>query len=214
MKNPYAVGFYCALSALVVMTVSVFCSKLTSAGGESAFSFVSSFSSLIQALAAIVVGGLAFRGLNTWKHSIIHGKALGIVWDANVALRQVEDAWVNYYVEHHATPAKESKADLYEKIQSGELGRAFKAFKYQCILLDKVVVKRGWEWQNHSMDLEEKIFFLAEELNKEPVAITTTLKGRLIGRSDEKLAKLMLDIDVFIEVYGTLLDKLENQYSL
>lgn len=214
MKNPYAAGFYCALSALIVLAVSIFYSKLANVGEESTFSFVSSLSSLVQALAAVVLAGLAFRGLNTWKHSIIHGKALGIVWDANVALRQVEDAWVNYYVGLHSTPSKKSKAELFDKIEAGGLGGALKAFKYQCILLDKVVVKRGWEWQNHAGDLEEKIFLLADEMNKEPANASRGILGFLGKRSDERVATYLRDIEVFVDRYGQLLDRLESKYSV
>ncbi|WP_247840362.1 hypothetical protein [Pseudomonas sp. MWU12-3103b] len=168
MRSEYAAGFYGLLAAFVIIVCALFYSTFTDGRPEStdkAFNLISSVSALIQAIAAIFVAGLAFRGWNSWKLQIVHGKALGIVWDANVALRGVEAA-VNELEARWARSYVSGSDQIIELDENGIVGKVLEIFKTQCILLDKVVVKNEWEWQNRCHDLRSCIRALIDEQAK------------------------------------------------
>ncbi|WP_139202145.1 hypothetical protein [Pseudomonas sp. NFACC25] len=214
MKNPYAVGFYCALVALLVLSTGVFFGNLSVGGADKAFSFIGSFSSLVQAIAAIVVGGIAFHGLSAWRNQIIYGKALGVIWDAQVALRQIEASGGVYLQRIDALDrGRKTKKEITEEIDGTALGDAFSKFKYQCILLDKVVVKRGAEWQDHASDLERSIHNLAIEISK-PLPSSTWNLANIGKRSDAEVEKHLSDADGYIERMSSLLDSLAEKYMV
>lgn len=215
MKNPYAVGFYCALVALLVLAAGVFFGTLSVGGADKAFSFIGSFSSLVQAIAAIVVGGIAFHGLSAWRNQIIYGKALGVIWDAQVALRQIE-ATCNDFFERSdiQNGGRRTKDQIAEEIAGTTLGEAFKQFKYQCILLDKVVVKRGSDWQDHASSLEGAIHNLAIEISK-PLPTPSKWSLPHIGkRSEVQIDKYISDADGYVDRMSSLLDILEKKYTV
>ena len=214
MKNPYAVGFYCALVALIVLSTGVFFGKLSVGGADKAFSFIGSLSSLVQAIAAIVVGGIAFHGLSAWRNQIIYGKALGVIWDAQVALRQIEASCSAYLERIDALDrGRRTKKQITEEIAGTALGDAFNQFKYQCILLDKVVVKRGSEWQDHASNLENSIHNLAIEISK-PLPQSTWNLANIGKRSDAVVEKHLSDADGYVERMSSLLDSLAEKYTV
>ena len=215
MKNPYAVGFYCALVALLVLSTGVFFGNLSVGGADKAFSFISSFSSLVQAIAAIVVGGIAFHGLSAWRNQIIYGKALGVIWDAQVALRQIEASCSAYLERIDALDrGRRTKKEITEEIADTALGDAFNQFKYQCILLDKVVVKRGSEWQDHASNLENLIHNLAIEISKPRPLYTAWSLANVGKRSEAEVEKHLSDADGYVERMSSLLDSLAEKYTV
>ncbi|KAB0515194.1 hypothetical protein [Pseudomonas koreensis] len=214
MKNPYAVGFYCALVALLVLSTGVFFGNLSVGGADKAFSFISSFSSLVQAIAAIVVGGIAFHGLSAWRNQIIYGKALGVIWDAQVALRQIEAACNVYFERINVFDRNRmTKEEIKVEIAGTALGDAFDQFKYQCILLDKVVVKRSSDWQDHASRLENSIHNLAIEISK-PLPQSKWTLADIGKRSDAEVDKHLSEADGYVERMSTLLDSLAEKYTV
>ncbi|WP_339484345.1 hypothetical protein [Pseudomonas sivasensis] len=218
MKNPYVFGFYCSTIALIALACAVFFgawSHTGRQGTQDAFAFVSSFSSLIQALAAAFVAFLAFRGLFAWKYQIVHEKYLEVVWDANVTLREMEGAYHDYLVPKMTqAPANVSKPDAISEIKQGELGNALKKLKSKCILLDKIVVKKEWLWQNYATALEAHIFEVALELNKPLRDKRQGLFGLFNSRNEESLQRGQLNVDNLIDQMSSQLDELEKKYSL
>lgn len=215
MKTPYAVGFYCAVIALFVLAVAIFFGTLSVGGADKAFAFVSSFASLVQAIAAVVVGGIAFHGLSAWRNQIIYGKALGVIWDAQVALRQIESS-CNLYLNRKdlLNRGKRTQEQIAEEIGGTALGQAFTQFKHQCILLDKVVVKQNSDWQDHAINLEKAIHNLAIEIGKPPPNPAAGLFARIGKRSEEQIEKHLSDADGWVDKMSSLLDGLEKKYTV
>ncbi|ULT72329.1 MULTISPECIES: hypothetical protein [Pseudomonas] len=222
MKNHYSVGFYGLLAAFTILVCALFYSTFTDGRPEStdkAFSLISAVSALIQTIAAVLVAGLAFKGWNSWKLQIVHGKALGVVWDANVALREVEAAmnvlearWIRSYAE-----GSDQSTELDE---AGIVGKALRSFRDQCVLLDKVVVKNEWEWQNYSNDLYACIRGLVDEQKKEKyVAVdsrrpaSTRGVGSILNRkTDESVAEKRDAFKAVTDTIATKLSALEAEY--
>lgn len=215
MKNPYAAGFYALLVAICVICVSMFWSIWTSGKSGStqdAFAFVNSLSALFQALAAAVVAALAYRGLTTWKQELIYGKALSEVWDASKTFRLIEKRMIHLRVTwERSNPVSASHAR--EALAVDPITQYLDAFAEHCLVLDKVVVKNEWEWNNRATELRILITSLAIEYQKplqdDKRNILTVLGTRTLEstqRSIERLEACMAQIE-------RGLDKLELRYS-
>lgn len=151
MKDPYAFGFYSACLALIVLV----CAAMLSAGSGQAYAVVDSASAVIGALAVSGIAGVAFAAYGTWKRDIRQNKTLSIIWDANVAFREIEIGFNEWFF----GPATEQRmasdhARLIAQLAVSPFGLALRAFKKQCILLDKMVVRDDWRWVNHAAELD------------------------------------------------------------
>lgn len=215
MKTPYAAGFYALFVALAVVVAAVFYTTLTDGRPEStdkAFGLINSVSALLQALAAIVVAGLAYKGLTTWKQQIIHGKALGIIWDANVALRAVERSRHLYLAQWIAGATERlSQAEVVEELEDGKLAIALEQLSFQCSLLDKVVVKDGWKWQNLCNDVQMRVTALIMEQNK-PKSSSQSDFWPDGGRTEDSILAINNDLDASLRRIELGLEELERRY--
>ncbi len=172
MKDPYAYGFYSACLALAVFVLAAFFSVRV--GAVQAWQIIHSTSALLEALAAIGIAGVVFAAYGTWKHDVRQHKTLSILWDASVAFREIEIGFSEWFF----APGAEHKAGtdsdrLNAQLSASPLGLALRAFRKQCILLDKVVLKRDWRWINHASELD----MLARALTSEVFGVAH--KGRI-----------------------------------
>lgn len=214
MRNPYAAGFYSLLVALAVVMMGVFYTTFTDGRPEStdkAFGLINSASALIQALAAIVVAGLAYKGLTSWKQQIIHGKALGIIWDANVALRAVERAHHKLLAQWITARNRLSPDQVAHELKEGKFAVALEQLSFQCSLLDKVVSRDGWAWQNRCNDIQMRFTALALERGKARSSgqISVWLDE---GRTDESVSAITADLEQSFQEMEQKLEQLERRY--
>ncbi|MFJ4141468.1 hypothetical protein [Pseudomonas sp. NPDC089734] len=158
MKDPYAFGFYSACLALMVIVAATFYSAVSGTGparGPEAYFVIYSASSLIEALAVIGIAGVVFKAYGAWKRDVRQHKALSIIWEANVAFREIEIGFSEWFFGPNADQKAGSDMHSLEVLLSGSpFGLALRAFKKQCILLDKVVIKDHWRWLNHATTLD------------------------------------------------------------
>jgi len=219
MKDPYAFGFYCALFALAAMTGAVFYESYSGAGDSgsaAAFSVINSCSSLVQALAAIGLVGLAFKAYRAWKNEIIHNKALSIIWEANVAFREIELSFNEWFFGPNAVEKANSEgARITSLLAASPFGASLRSFKKQCILIDKVVIKDDWQWVNHATELD----MLARVLSMDAFRPTTKAKETaniidfLYSREGEALKRTQSEWEMLMKVIEKDLAALEAQYS-
>lgn len=173
MKDPYAYGFYSACLALVVLVVAAFFSVRV--GSAQAWQIIHSASAMIEALAAIGIAGVSFAAYGTWKHDVRQNKTLSILWDTSVAFREVEMGFNEWFFGPGAEQKAGSDSDrLNTLLNISTLGLALRAFKKQCVLLDKVVLKRDWRWINHAAELD----MLARALTSEIFGVVSKGKVR------------------------------------
>lgn len=151
MKDPYAFGFYSACLALIVLV----CAAMLSAGSGQAYAVVDSAAAVIEALAASGIAGIAFAAYGAWKRDIRQHRILDIIWEANIAFREIEIGFNEWFF----GPASEQQmasdhSRLVAQLAISPFGVALRAFKKQCILLDKMVVRDSWRWVNHAAELD------------------------------------------------------------
>jgi hypothetical protein len=219
MKDPYAFGFYCAMFALAAMTGAVFYESYTGAGisgSARAYDVINSCSALVQALAAIGLVGLAFKAYRAWKNEIIHNKALGIIWDANVAFREIELSFNEWFFGPNAVDKANSDGTrITSQLAASPFGASLRSFKKQCILIDKVVIKDNWQWVNHATELD----MLARVLSMDAFRPTTKAKETaniidfLYSREGEALKRTQGEWEMLMKVIEKDLAALEAEYS-
>jgi len=216
MKNPYAAGFYALLAALLVICGAVFWAGFNSDKPNStqdAFAFINSISALFQALAAGVVAALAYKGLTSWKQELNHSKAYGVVWDANVAFRKIEasierltDQWSRY-----CPPMRASI--VIDAVNKDPINTQFKEFIEHCQILDKVVVKTGWEWAERAEEMQAALDALAVEVHKPPLTDTQVLTAKLTAKTQESVDKAVERVESAMSVIEAGLRVLDQKYS-
>lgn len=219
MKDPYAFGFYCACFALVVVVGAVFYSAAISSSPTSAanaYYIVEAASSLTEALAIIGIAGVVFKAYGSWKRDTRQHKALSVIWDANVAFREIEIGFNEWFFGPGASQRSENDHGKIESMLAGSsFGVALKAFKKQCILLDKVVVKDHWRWLNHATQLD----MLARALSAEAFGgmgkggVTHTIVDILYTHEGETWQRTQADWEAEMTVIERDLTALEETYS-
>ncbi|KQQ50646.1 hypothetical protein ASF84_20440 [Pseudomonas sp. Leaf127] len=173
MKDPYAYGFYSACLALTVLVFAAFFS--VKVGAVQAWQIIQSTSALLEALAAIGIAGVAFAAYSTWKHDVRQQKTLSIVWDASVAFREIEIGFSEWFFGPDAEQRAGSDSErLNAQLSTSSLGLAIRAFRKQCMLIDKVVLRHNWRWINYASELDMLVHALTrqifEKTNKDRVS--------------------------------------------
>jgi hypothetical protein len=219
MKDPYAFGFYCALFALAAITGAVFYESYTGAGisgSTRAYDVIDSVSALVQALAAIGLVGLAFKAYRAWKNEMIHNKALGIIWEANVAFREIEMSFNEWFFGPNAVEkANNEGARITSLLSASPFGVSLRAFKKQCVLLDKLVIKDNWQWVNHATELD----MLARVLSMDAFRPASRTKETanvidiLYSREGEALKRTQSEWEMLMKVIEKDLATLEAQFA-
>lgn len=217
MKNPYSAGFYALFAALLVVCAGLFWATLTGgrAGStQDAFAFINSVSALAQALAAGVVAYLAYRGLTSWKQELIHSKAHGVVWDANVAFRKIESSVVRLG-ETWARSAPPTKADIIlNALSQDPVTQQIDELTTQCLILDKVVLKANWVWAGRAKELRNALDHLAVEIHKPPRQKQGVQLGNLFSsRTQESIDKAVDRLQAAMNVIEEELRRLDLKYS-
>ena len=219
MKDPYAFGFYSACFALVVVVVAVFYSAAVSTSPGSAanaYYIVEAASSLSEALAVIGIAGVVFKAYGSWKRETRQQKALSIIWDANVAFREIEIGFNEWFFGPTANQKSgHDPGKINSLLAASALGSALRAFKKQCILLDKVVIKDHWHWLNHAAQLD----MLARALSAEAFGavgkgkVTHTIVDFLYAHEGETWKRTQADWESQMTLIEEQLMSLEELYT-
>ena len=219
MKDPYAFGFYSACFALVVVVAAVFYSAAVSTSpgnATNAYYIVEAASPLSEALAVIGIAGVVFKAYGSWKRETRQQKALSIIWDANVAFREIEIGFNDWFFGPTADEKSGYDAGKIDSLlASSPLGIALRAFKKQCILLDKVVIKDHWHWLNHAAQLD----MLARALSAEAFGavgkgrVTHTIVDFLYTHEGEAWKRTQTDWESQMMLIDEQLASLEERYT-
>lgn len=220
MKDPYAFGFYCALFALMAITGAVFYESYSGAaasGSARAYDVINSVSALVQALAAIGLVGLAFKAYRAWKNEMIHNKALGIIWEANVAFREIELSFNEWFFGPNAVDkANNEGARITTLLSASPFGMSLRAFKKQCVLLDKVVIRHNWHWVNYATELDMLARVLSMDAFK-PTASRTKETANVIdflySHEGEALKRTQAEWEMLMKAIEKDLAALEAEYA-
>jgi hypothetical protein len=162
MKNPYALGFWCALAALVLLSATYFYGIMLAHQIDKAMVFLDSAVALIAVMAIVVVAWASLQVQRVKKRQLEQGKTLVLIWDTKVALRRVETVFDRYFWGSYWQPGR-TFAEVMGELTGTPLEKSLEALKKQCLELDKQIDNEGWHWLNNARELSDVATAMARE---------------------------------------------------
>jgi hypothetical protein len=211
MKNPYALGFWCALAALVLLSATYFYGIMLAHQIDKAMIFLDSTVALIAVMAIVVVAWASIQVQRVKKRQLEQGKTLVLIWDTKVALRRVETVFDRYFWGSYWQPGR-TFAEVMGELTGTPLEKSLEALKKQCLELDKQIDDEGWHWLNNARELSDVATAMARERYQldfcEPRADGPG--GAVIDRDFEVLVYTWT---ARLKSFDHQLDEIEVQYS-
>lgn len=162
MKNPYALGFWCALAALVLLSATYFYGIMLAHQIDKAMVFLDSAVALIAVMAIVVVAWASVQVQRVKKKQLEQGKTLVLIWDTKVALRRVETVFDRYFWGSYWQPGR-TFAEVMGELTGTPLEKSLEALKKQCLELDKQIDGEDWHWLNNARELSDVATAMARE---------------------------------------------------
>lgn len=162
MKSPYALGFWCAVTALVLLSATYFYGVMLTHQIDKALVFLDSASALIGVLAIMVVAWASLQGQRIKRKHLEQGKTLVLIWDTKVALRRVETVFDRYFWGSYWQPGRTFQ-EVMGELTGTPLEKSLEALKTQCQALDKQVTDERWHWLNNARELSDVANAMARE---------------------------------------------------
>ncbi|MBK5532321.1 NADH:ubiquinone oxidoreductase subunit N [Pseudomonas sp. TH08] len=162
MKNPYALGFWCALAALLLLSATYFYGIMLAHQIDKAMVFLDSATALIAVMAIVVVASASVQVQRVKKRQLEQGKTLVLIWDTKVALRKVETVFDRYFWGSYWQPGR-TFAEVMGELTGTPLEKSLEALKKQCLELDKQISDEGWHWLNNARELSDVATAMARE---------------------------------------------------
>ncbi|MBV4460967.1 NADH:ubiquinone oxidoreductase subunit N [Pseudomonas sp. COR58] len=162
MKNPYALGFWCALVALVLLSATYFYGIMLAHQIDKAMVFLDSTVALIAVMGIVVVAWSLVQVRRLKKRQLEQSKVLLLIWDTKVALRRVETVFDRYFWGSYWQPGR-TFAEVMGELTGTPLEKSLDVLKKQCLELDKQVASDGWHWLNNARELSDVATAMARE---------------------------------------------------
>jgi len=162
MKNPYALGFWCALVALMLLSATYFYGIMLAHQIDKAMVFLDSAVALIAVMAIVVVAWASVQVQRVKKRQLEQGKTRVLIWDTKVALRRVETVFDRYFWGSYWQPGR-TFAEVMGELTGTPLEKSLEALKKQCLELDKQIDNEGWHWLNNARELSDVATAMARE---------------------------------------------------
>ena len=161
MKNPYALGFWCALVALVLLSATYFYGIMLAHQIDTAMVFLDSAVALIAVMAIVVVAWTSIQLQRVKKRQLERGKMLVLIWDTKVALRRVETVFDRYFWGSYWQPGRTFQ-EVMGDLTGTPLEKSLEVLKKQCVALDRQVAD-GRHWLNNARELSDVATQMARE---------------------------------------------------
>ena len=162
MKNPYALGFWCSLAALVLLSATYFYGIMLAHQIDKAMIFLDSATALIAVMAIVVVAWASIQVQRVKKRQLEQGRTLVLIWDTKVALRRVETVFDRYFWGSYWQPGR-TFAEVMGELTGTPLEKSLEALKKQCLELDKQIDGEDWHWLNNARELSDVATAMARE---------------------------------------------------
>jgi len=154
MKNPYAPGFWCAIAALALLSVTYFYGIVVAQQLDRALVFLDSVSALIAVLVIVVFACIALEEQQLRKKHLNQGKTRVMIWDTKVALRRVETVFDRYFWGGYWQPGRTFQ-EVMGELTGTPLEKSLEALKTQCRKLDKELIHSERRWLSNARELAD-----------------------------------------------------------
>ncbi|NBA98264.1 NADH:ubiquinone oxidoreductase subunit N [Pseudomonas sp. R5(2019)] len=210
MKDPYALGFWCSVTALVLLSATYFYGVMQTHQINAALTFLGEAVALIAALSLAVMAWASYQGLQVKKRQLAQGRTLVAIWNTKVALRRVETVFDRYFWGSYWQPGRTFQ-EVMGELTGTPLEKSLEALKLQCQALDQEIHSRGWHWLNNARELSTVAVAMARERYQldlcDPQAGSTG--GAVVNRD---LEVLVYTWSARLRTFDHQLDELEEEY--
>ncbi|WP_323614999.1 hypothetical protein [Pseudomonas putida] len=212
MRNPYAFGFWCLASAILVLATSVVVSAAVGAEDvKELLTAIGAWSTAAQAMTSIILLVLAVLGFNTWKRQIRYEKAMNIIWSMMASLHRVGVGFQRVATELLVSGTKRD-FDVVAFLNERTLGGHLKELEEQCVWMDRVVSDNEWEWVNHAETLKTHVIRYLVQYRNVPPCSEFEFVEVMAARSPE-LQSVMAEFKLESSTMSNKLKTLQKSFS-
>lgn len=153
MNDIYKIGFWVILSFLVGFVGLAAIVTFLVAGDIAVAGYISLFSGILGGVGGFVTAVVAVVGVKAWRDQLFNGRKIQAIWDAQISLRKylLVVREVNMYM---ICAAKVGSDKFYSDSLHGQMETALTAqreYIHKCMVVDRVVVRKGWGWSEKAM---------------------------------------------------------------
>ena len=211
MKNPYALGFWCALVALVLLSATYFYGIMLAHQIDKAMVFLDSTVALIAVMAIVVVASALVQTQRLKKRQLEQSKTLLLIWDTKVALRKVETVFDRYFWGSYWQPGRTFQ-EVMGELEGTPLERSLEALKAQCQELDQEIHDRRRHWLNNARELSSVATAMARERYQLDLCDSQQSARRGAATLNRDLEVLVYTWSARLRSFDHQLDELEGEY--
>ncbi|EIK97363.1 hypothetical protein PMM47T1_06251 [Pseudomonas sp. M47T1] len=212
MKDSYAPGFWCATTALGLITATYFYGVIQAHQIEQALVFFNSALGLIGVLAMAVLAWSMHENALLKKRRQTQGHTLVRIWDTKVALRKVETVFDRYFWGNYWQPGRTFQ-EVMGDLAGTPLEKSLEALTRQCQGLDEEIHSRDWHWLEDARELSGVATALARQRYLLDFCDPrSSVKGGAI--LDREMEVLVYTWSTRLRAFDHQLDELETEYTV
>ncbi|MDU9394633.1 NADH:ubiquinone oxidoreductase subunit N [Pseudomonas japonica] len=211
MKDPYAVGFWAAVTALGLLTAGYFYGVREVHQLDQARQFLYGAAGLIAALALSALAWIRWQLLKVRRRQLEQGRTLVAIWNTKVALRRVETVFDRYFWGSYWQPGRTFQ-EVMGELEGTPLERSLEALKAQCQELDHEIHDRHRHWLNNARELSSVATAMARE--RYQLDLCDSQQGSRRGGAvlNRDLEVLVYTWSARLRSFDHQLDELEGEY--
>ncbi|WJM97677.1 NADH:ubiquinone oxidoreductase subunit N [Pseudomonas defluvii] len=211
MKDPYAPGFWCAVTALVLLTAGYFYGIRHAYELAEAELFLFGAAAVIAAMALTSLAWTSWQQLKTRKRQLAQGRTLVAIWNTKVALRRVETVFDRYFWGSYWQPGRTFQ-EVMGELEGTPLEQSLEALKRQCRELDQEIQDSRWHWLNNARELSSVATAMARERYQLDLCDSQQSAGRGAAVLNRDLEVLVYTWSARLRSFDHQLDELEGEY--
>ncbi|WP_409279554.1 NADH:ubiquinone oxidoreductase subunit N [Pseudomonas defluvii] len=211
MKDPYAPGFWCAVTALVLLTAGYFYGIRHVYELAEAELFLFGAAAVIAAMALTSLAWTSWQQLKTRKRQLAQGRTLVAIWNTKVALRRVETVFDRYFWGSYWQPGRTFQ-EVMGELEGTPLEQSLEALKRQCRELDQEIQDSRWHWLNNARELSSVATAMARERYQLDLCDSQQSAGRGAAVLNRDLEVLVYTWSARLRSFDHQLDELEGEY--
>ncbi len=211
MKDPYAPGFWCAVTALILLTAGYFYGIRDAYELAEAELFLFGAAAVIAAMALTSLAWTSWQQLKTRKRQLAQGRTLVAIWNTKVALRRVETVFVRYFWGSYWQPGRTFQ-EVMGELEGTPLEQSLEALKRQCRELDQEIQDSRWHWLNNARELSSVATAMARERYQLDLCDSQQSAGRGAAVLNRDLEVLVYTWSARLRSFDHQLDELEGEY--
>jgi len=209
MKDPYAPGFWCAVTILGTLTAGYFYGIRHTHQMGQALQFLYAAAAVTAAVALVALAWIAWQQLHLNKREVVQGRTLVAIWNTKVALRRVETVFDRYFWGSYWQPGRTFQ-EVMGELEGTPLEQSLEALKRQCRELDRETHDR--RWLGNARELSSVATAMARERYQLDLCDSQQSSGHGTAVLNRDLEVLVYTWSARLRSFDHQLDELERAY--